>query len=125
MDMTGNPVETLLDQFWQNKRRDSEVCIFATQLVRGVSENMAELDALIDRYSLNWEIDRMPVIDRNILRLGMYELIYRDDIPPKVAINEAVELANKFSTPDSKKFVNGILDRVMAQNRHGFHQSLP
>jgi transcription antitermination factor NusB len=88
---------------------------FATQLVTGAAGNLAEIDALIAEHSEHWEMDRMPTIDRNILRLGAYELLYRDDIPPKVTINESVELAHKFSTSDSGKFVNGILDKLMSR----------
>jgi N utilization substance protein B len=94
---------------------DSEVRDFATQLVRGTADNLAKIDALIAEYSEHWKIDRMPAIDRNILRSAIYELLYRADIPPKVAINEAVELAKRFSTPDSGKFINGILDKLMSQ----------
>jgi transcription antitermination factor NusB len=113
MDMTGDPVDTVLSRFWQGMRCNPDVRDFATQLVIGTSENLAEIDALIAGYSEHWEIDRMPAIDRSILRLASYELLHRDDIPPKVAINEAVELAHKYSTVDSGKFINGILDKLM------------
>ena len=113
-DMTGDSIDTVLGQFWPNKRYDPELHRFATQLVRGTAAYLVEIDAAIAKYSEHWEISRMPVIDRSILRLGAYELLYRDDIPPKVAINEALELANRFSTPDSGKFINGVLDKLMA-----------
>ena len=74
-------------------------------------------DAFIVEHSEHWEMNRMPTIDRGILRLAAYELLYRDDIPPKVTINEAVELAHKYSTPDSGKFINGILDKLMTRGR--------
>ena len=115
IDVTGDPVSTVLSRFWEDLKCPSEVRDFATQLVRGTSENLAEIDALIAEYSEHWEIDRMPTVDRNILRSAIYELLYRDDIPRKVVINEAVEMAHRFSTPDSGKFINGILDKLMAR----------
>ncbi len=113
IDLTGDTVNTVLDRFWEDTEHDSVVRDFATQLVRGASENLAEIDAIIVEYSQHWEIDRMPTIDRNILRFATYELLFRDDIPRKVVINEAVEIANTFSTPESGKFINGILDKLM------------
>jgi N utilization substance protein B len=85
---------------------------FADKLIRGVQEHRDLLDARIKQYAQNWDIHRMAVVDRNILRLAIYEMLYRDDIPPIVSINEAVDIAKKFSTQDSGKFVNGILDRM-------------
>ena len=113
IDLTGDTVNTVLDRFWADTEHDSEVRDFATQIVRGTSENLAEIDAIIIEYSQHWELGRMPAIDRNILRFATYELLYRDDIPRKVVINEAVEIANAFSTPESGKFVNGVLDKLM------------
>jgi len=115
IDMTGDPNDVVAGRFWQDSEQDSEVSDFATQLVKGVHDNLEEIDALIAKYSEHWKIDRMPAIDRNILRSAIYELLFRADIPPKVAINEAVELAHRFSTPDSGKFINGILDKLMSQ----------
>lgn len=118
MDITGDPAGAVLDQFWQDKKPNLEVSNFASEIVKGTFENLAKIDALIAEYSDNWEIDRMPVIDRNILRFAIYELLYRDDIPPKVTVDEAVELANRFSTPNSGKFINGILDKIMFLNNN-------
>ena len=75
-------------------------------------ENLEEIYKKIIQYATNWRLERMAHVDRNILRLGSYELIFRKDIPPKVSINEAVELAKKFSGPEAGKFVNGILDKI-------------
>ena len=86
--------------------------VFAEPLIRGTLEHQAELDERIKQYAKNWDLHRMAVVDRNILRLAIYEMLYRDDIPPVVSINEAVDIAKKFSTEDSGKFVNGILDKV-------------
>ena len=75
-------------------------------------EHRAELDQHIVQFAQNWDLKRMAVVDRNILRLAIYEMYFRDDIPPIVSINEAVDIAKKFSTGDSGKFVNGILDKI-------------
>ena len=115
IDMTGDPVNDVIGRFWEELECDSEVREFAIQLVRGTRENLTDIDALITEYSEHWKIDRMPAIDRNILRSAIYELLYRSDIPRKVVINEAVETANRFSTPDSGKFINGILDKLMTR----------
>jgi N utilization substance protein B len=77
-----------------------------------VLEKQAALDETIKKYAANWDLRRIAVVDRNILRLAIYEMMFRDDIPPIVSINEAVDIAKKFSTEDSGKFVNGILDRI-------------
>ncbi len=99
--------------FWENDESDeAEVKEFADRLVSGVKKNLEEIDAKISKYATNWQIKRMAIIDRNVLRLGMFELFYAEDIPPKVTINEAVELAKKYGDLDSSKFINGILDKI-------------
>jgi N utilization substance protein B len=85
---------------------------FTKTLVEGIHSRLKDLDVVISRYAKNWQISRMAVVDKNILRLGVYELLHVEDIPPKVTINEAVELAKKFGDLDSPKFINGILDSV-------------
>jgi transcription antitermination protein NusB len=92
--------------------KDPEAHRFATSLVAGVKAHQAELDALIEQHSHNWRLERMQRIDRNVLRLGAYELKFIADIPKKVTINEAVELAKAFGTEDSAAFINGLLDRL-------------
>lgn len=92
--------------------RDDAAHRFATELVDGVREHQASLDTLIEQHSQNWRIERMQRVDRNVLRLGVFELTRRDDIPRKVTINEAVELAKTFGTEDSASFINGVLDRI-------------
>lgn len=89
-----------------------EETAFAAEVTDGVRARMTEIDALIEAASLNWRLPRMPVVDRNILRLACWELLARTDIPVSVTINEAVELAKRFGGPDSRAFVNGILDRI-------------
>lgn len=85
---------------------------FTKKLVFGVCENCKEIDNIIERFSENWRLDRMGVVDRNILRLAVFELLYCKDIPPKVTLNEAIDLGKKFGTEDSGSFINGILDRI-------------
>jgi len=89
--------------------------LFADKLIRGVIQSLPDLDAKIKQCAQNWELRRMAAVDRNILRLAIYEMLFRDDIPPVVSINEAVDIAKKFSTKDSGKFVNGILDKIKGE----------
>ena len=86
---------------------------FAVALVRGVYRNRAEIDGLIETHSREWKLSRMPIVDRNILRLALFELLHGEDIPRAVAIDEAVELAKELSTADSGRFVNGLLSRAV------------
>lgn len=92
---------------------------YCDTLVEGVCSNKAALDALIEEYSDNWVVDRMAVVDRNILRIAAWELKYTGDVPFKVAIDEAVELAKRYSAEDSSAFINGVLDKM----RKGLEQS--
>ncbi len=85
---------------------------FAKSLVEGVAKNRSALDEIIRKYAKNWRLDRMAIVDRNILRIGVYELKFVYDVPPKVAINEAIELGKRFGSEDSAPFINGILDAV-------------
>lgn len=112
IDITKDSPDNLLSAFWEDKEMESEVRDFATGLVKGTVENMQKIDDIITKYASNWKLKRMAVVDRNVLRLSAYELLYREDIPPKVAINEAVDLAKKYGDVDSGKFVNGVLDRI-------------
>lgn len=86
---------------------------FIRDLVEGTIKRQDELDEVIRKYSLHWSLERMFIIDRNILRMAVYELRYMRDIPPKVTLNEAIEIAKRYGTEDSAGFINGILDRVM------------
>ncbi len=94
---------------------EAAVRLFAEPLIRGTLENRDEADAVIKKHALNWDLHRIAAVDRNILRLAIFEMLHRDDIPPVVSINEAVDIAKKFSTQDSGKFVNGILDKVKSE----------
>lgn len=88
---------------------------FSEPLIRGVIQHRDAIDAEIQKFAHNWDVRRMAAVDRNILRLAVYEMRHRDDIPPVVSINEAVEIAKRFSTQDSGKFVNGILDKIKGE----------
>lgn len=137
-----NPPEKLdeaLDHFWNSQRaaaiatdkggatwgqkvelppptaEEAELRLFAEPLIRGTLENRDEADTVIRKHAQNWDLHRIAAVDRNILRLAIYEMLHRQDIPPVVSINEAVDIAKKFSTQDSGKFVNGILDKVKGE----------
>ena len=92
---------------------EQKLAEFTTALIAGVREHQARIDSMIQEVAENWRLDRMAAIDRNILRLGAYEVLFCPDVPPKVAINEALDLAKRYSTSQSSRFVNGILDRVL------------
>ncbi|MGQ9498891.1 MAG: transcription antitermination factor NusB [Dissulfurimicrobium sp.] len=93
--------------------RDDPALVFAKALIAGVFKHRDELDRFIKKKARGWRLDRIAMVDRNILRLGVFELCYCSDIPPKVAINEAVELAKRFGSDDSSAFINGILDAIL------------
>jgi len=112
IEISKESVDSSIEDFWTVEKANKDVMDFANDLIRGTHENLSKIDELISKYAANWEIKRIAVIDKNILRMGIFELLYRDDVPPKVAINEAIELAKKYGDVDSGKFVNGILDKV-------------
>jgi N utilization substance protein B len=105
-------VNTALTQFQENFLSNEKADDFLTRLVQGVLEHRPELDRLIEKYSENWRLDRIDLVDRNILRLALFELLYCDEIPPKVTINEAIDLGKRFGSEESGSFINGILDRI-------------
>ncbi len=94
---------------------EAEVRRFAEPLIRGAIQHRDVIDEQIMKHVKNWELHRIAAVDRNILRLAIYEMLHREDIPPVVSINEAVDIAKKFSTQDSGKFVNGILDKIRSE----------
>ncbi|MDE3118144.1 MAG: transcription antitermination factor NusB [Nitrospirota bacterium] len=102
-----------LTDFETQHPAEPEVKRFADQLVEGVLVNRPELDTLLGKYATNWKVSRMPIVDRNILRAALYELCYLPDVPAKVTVNEALELAKRFADDEAKKFVNGVLDQVL------------
>lgn len=99
-------------EFWELRPASKPIRDFAVNLVEGVLRHQGETDERISRYAENYELGRLAVVDRNILRLAIYEMLHRHDIPPVVSINEAIEIAKRFGTEESSRFVNGILDRV-------------
>jgi len=114
IDITHDDPSASLDNFWsvQTQEIDPTVRQFTSELVKGIQDHHQIIDRKIAEYAQNWELKRMAVVDRNILRQACFEILYRPDIPPKVAINEAIELAKRFSGIEAGKFVNGILDKI-------------
>lgn len=107
----GDPGETA-DAFWQRETVPDDVRSFADAIARGTKAHQPKIDELITRFAEHWDLERMAMVDRNILRAGIFELLWGTDVPPKVAINEALDIARKFSTEESTRFINGMLDRV-------------
>jgi len=120
-------LEKLFPHFWSHHPQvPEETRQYAEKIVRGTLEHLVKLDELIIKYAENWDLRRMAVIDRNILRYATYELLFCEDIPMKVSINEAVNVAKKFSQEDSGKFVNGILDKIShAEKKEVFGEDSP
>lgn len=112
VDVSGVSPKDAFPAYWETNPVPEDVSLFAERIVKGTLENQKEIDQILVKYTENWELDRMAVVDRNILRFSTFELLYTDDIPPKVAINEAVNLAKKYSQIESGKFVNGVLDKI-------------
>ena len=106
-----------MDAFLGDSTEDEETLALARTLARGCAEKRDALDARIAAAAEHWDVARMAAVDRAILRLGAYELLYRPDLPPKVAVDEAIRLAKRMSTAESGAFVNGILDRIMTERR--------
>ena len=115
MELNPVTVPQAVRHFWEGSRSSASAQTFAEELVTGVVEHKAEIDAVIEEKSTNWTVPRMARIDLNILRLAVFELLFRPDIPANVAINEAIEIAKKFGTEDSPAFINGILDQIAGE----------
>lgn len=112
-DVRGDEVLPELDELLVKDRREPDVADYVKILVRGTIEKRAEIDKRISDAAEHWRIERMAVVDRNVMRMATFEMAFRgEDVPAKVAINEAIELAKRFSTEQSGAFVNGVLDRV-------------
>lgn len=112
MNIDDTPQEILAEYWRQNPEFDEEVKTFASRIFLGTVENLEDIDAVLEKAADNWDLSRMALVDKNIMRFGIYELLFCDDIPPKVTINEAVNVAKKFSQEESGKFVNGVLDKI-------------
>jgi N utilization substance protein B len=108
----GEPRDVLRGILAHFEEADAETTQFAEQLVRGVRSEQPQIDELIQKSSTHWKLDRMARVDRNILRLGVYELLRRGDVPVRVTLNEAVELGKKYGSEESSAFVNGVLDKI-------------
>ena len=117
VDITKEDATSALEPFWQEHKTAGPIKEFSTRIIQGTLANLAAIDQAISKYAQNWKLKRMAVIDRNILRLSCFELLFSEDIPPKVSINEAVELAKKYGDLESSKFVNGILDKIHKSER--------
>ncbi len=110
--LTRRAPDRLLDLFWRAHEEPDEVRAFAEKLARGTIDGVEHIDRLIDHQASNWRPERMSIVDRSILRLGTYELLNEPDTPPAVILNEAIDLAKKYSGPEAGQFVNGILDGI-------------
>ena len=117
LDLRGPDLIEEAKVFFRGEEPDKGAREFAIELVSGVAEHREELDREIRAVAQNWEITRMAVIDRNVLRMAAYELFHSPDIPPKVAINEAIELGKRYSTQNSGAFINGILDKIKLERK--------
>ncbi len=114
IDSVGHPVEKVLEHLTEDEKLADEGKLFARELVEGVRAKMDERDGLITRFAPEWPVDQLAIVDRNVLRLALYELLYFGDVPVKVAINEAVELAKTYGSESASRFVNGVLGAFLA-----------
>jgi len=112
IEATGASVEQAIVDYWRETPGDAEGKTYADELVRGVTSELARLDERLRAASKNWRLERMTRVDRNVLRIGAWELVNRLEVPRAVCLDEAVELAKRFGTDESGAFVNGVLDRV-------------
>ena len=112
-DITHDTIDRIAVTFFQNQPEESQSIVdFARQLVTGAVDHVEQIDQLISRHAEHWRLDRMATVDRNLLRLAVQEFLYEKDTPKTVVINEAIEIARRFSTQESPQFINGILDSI-------------
>ncbi len=121
MDMLGNDTDALFDDLGELVSPKQAPSNFCRRLVKGVIEHRSHLDPIIEAHSSNWRVYRMSGVDRNILRLAAFEMLYCEDIPAKVSINEAIEIGKKFGTDETGPFINGVLDAI--RQDHGLDSS--
>jgi N utilization substance protein B len=115
-EMNEGETANQLESFWENNAcKEEGVQAFAEDILNDIFDHKKEIDAKLEKYSDNWTLSRMTVIDRNLLRMAASELMYSKTVPPKVAIDEAVEIAKKFGSEDSPNFINGVLDRILKE----------
>lgn len=115
IQLTDAPVTDVINLFWRSHETEPELRPFAEMLVQNTTANLEVIDSVIQATSKKWKLHRMPVVDISILRCATYEILYCEDIDAAISINEAVEIAKTYSTPDSPRFVNGILDSIRKQ----------
>jgi len=116
-DFTHSDIPELIDEFWKDMKADKSIIIFSNEIFKGTIENLRHIDREIKNAAEHWVLERMAIVDRNILRLACYEILYRDDIPPLVSIDEAIEISKKYSSSESPAFINGILDKICKKHR--------
>ncbi len=115
IDLSGDKPEYAIDNYFDlfsETPEDPDIREYTRSLVTGVLKNKERIDRLVEEYSENWSLDRMAIIDRNILRYAVYEIFYVEDVPPLVSINEAIEIGKIYGNMDSRRFINGILDKI-------------
>jgi len=112
IDITKDKWQEAIIDFWQERDVEEDIKQFANLLIEGTFKQLDYIDSVIANSAENWEFKRMAIVDRNIMRMACFEMLFRPDIPPKVSINEAINLAKKYGDVESGKFVNGILDRI-------------
>lgn len=112
LEFENKQIEKTLDQYWESKKTSEEIKEYSTWLVNGIISDQAKIDNIIQQVSEHWRISRMALVDRNILRMAVFELLYEENIAPAIIINEAIEIAKKYSGDEAATFVNGILDAV-------------
>ena len=112
-DMSGNQPDQIIDTFEELQKAKPNTREFATKIFRGTSENLAEIDDMIQNQAENWRLSRMAAVDRNIIRMSVYEFLHETDTPKLVVIDEAIEIAKKYGTQKSSQFINGILDGIL------------
>ena len=118
-ELTGKSFVDDFDLLCENFQANRKAIPYALELLRGISENQKAINQRITEHAKNWRLERMSVLDRNILRIAAYEMCLRDDVPPGVAINEAIELAKQYCADDSAPFINGILDAIRKAAENG------
>ena len=116
IQLSAAPVPIVMERFWQSQDTSLKLRPFALELVEGTTAHLEAIDTVLQNTSENWKLHRMPVVDLSILRCATYEILYIDDIDPATSINEAIEIAKSYSTPDSPQFINGVLDNI--QTKH-------
>ena len=112
LDFNATPVDIALKDFWEGKEPSEREKTYAEEIIKGVVQRKDELDDRLSQYAKRWDSERMGAVDRTVMRVALFEMLYRDDVPPVVSINEAVHFAKDFSSFQSGRFVNGVLDRI-------------